>query len=86
MTCDLFALYSVKAVANGALAWHIDNAVTSRVSRSHYGTTIRVNADKDDKEQNGRKVWESYNGKQHVSHAWSGIVEKVGTISVLGVL
>ncbi|KIM87809.1 hypothetical protein PILCRDRAFT_814525 [Piloderma croceum F 1598] len=67
---------TVKAVANGALAWHIDNAVTSRVSRSHYGITINVDADKDDKDQKGRKFWENYQGKQRVSDAWSGIVEK----------
>jgi hypothetical protein len=83
MACDLFAPYSVKAVPNGALAWHIDNAVTSRVSRFHYGISIRVGADKDDRDQKGRKFREDHEGKQMVSDAWSGIVEKVGTMLVL---
>jgi hypothetical protein len=73
-----FVRNSVKAVANGALAWHIDNTVSSRVSRFHYGTRIRVPYDKDDKDHKGRMPFKSLNREEYVSDAWSRIVAKVG--------
>ena len=73
-----FVRNSVKAVANGALAWHIDNTVSSRVSRFHYGTMIRVPYDKDDKDHEGRISFKDLDGEEYVSGAWSRIVAKVG--------
>lgn len=70
--------YSVKAVANGALAWHIDATVSSRVSKFHYGIMIGTPFDEKNKEHQGRPVYYHLsNGVAHVSDMWSSIVEKV---------
>lgn len=68
----------VKAVANGALAWHIDTTVSSRVSKYHYGTRVQIPYQKDNKEFQRRNPYVDLDGVEYVNGAWSGIVEKVG--------
>ncbi|KZP16338.1 hypothetical protein FIBSPDRAFT_794606 [Athelia psychrophila] len=68
---------TTKAVANGALAWHIDNAVTSRFARYHYGVEIRATHDPANKEHEGRETYpDPHDGTARILNVWSGIVKK----------
>ncbi|KAJ7021476.1 hypothetical protein C8F04DRAFT_267971 [Mycena alexandri] len=69
---------TVKAVANGALAWHLDGSVESRVAKYHYGITVRrpyVETDPNCVERIGTK-YQAPNGKWYIPHGWAGIVKK----------
>ncbi|KII84793.1 hypothetical protein PLICRDRAFT_701534 [Plicaturopsis crispa FD-325 SS-3] len=67
---------TVKAVANGALAWHIDNTVSTRYTKCHYGIRIREPYRKDDPEHRGRVPFTGADGVEYVSPCWNGIVPK----------
>jgi len=66
----------VKAVPYGAIAWHIDDTVSSRVSKCHYGTDMHIPYDKDNNTHKGHHPWTDFEGELRVNHAWSGIVAK----------
>ncbi|KAJ7302367.1 hypothetical protein DFH08DRAFT_794556 [Mycena albidolilacea] len=69
---------TTKAVANGALAWHLDSSVGSRIAKFHYGVSVRVVFDAADPEHcdRGRQKTTGPDGKWYLDDAWSGIVKK----------
>ncbi|KAJ7641482.1 hypothetical protein FB45DRAFT_900316 [Roridomyces roridus] len=75
---------TVKAVANGALAWHLDSTVGSRIARYHYGLSLRRTYDPDDPECVEREHLKSQNlsGSWYIRGGWAGIVEKNDTLEV----
>jgi hypothetical protein len=70
-----------KAVANGALAWHVDNSVTARVNRCHYGISLSGPYDPMDKEHEGRSTRKDRYGSLIVSDMWNSILPKVSILS-----
>ncbi|KAJ7021478.1 hypothetical protein C8F04DRAFT_267963 [Mycena alexandri] len=75
---------TVKAVANGALAWHLDASVGARVAKYHYGTNMMVPFDPEDPEhcEEGRKKDLGLDGGQYVHGLFSSIVKKNEKIRV----
>ncbi|KAJ6632564.1 hypothetical protein B0H10DRAFT_2159684 [Mycena sp. CBHHK59/15] len=67
---------TVKAVANGALAWHLDSSVGSRIAKYHYGITIVVPHDPSNSDHTNRPTFKNLDGVTNVGSAWSGIVKK----------
>ncbi|KIJ67227.1 hypothetical protein HYDPIDRAFT_25699 [Hydnomerulius pinastri MD-312] len=67
---------TVKAVANGALAWHIDDTVSSRVAKCHYGTLISIPLEHGKPDFEGRPTYISLSGETKVEGAWDPIVKK----------
>ncbi|KAK6977910.1 hypothetical protein R3P38DRAFT_3120844 [Favolaschia claudopus] len=69
---------TTKAVANGALAWHLDSSVSSRIAKYHYGISVRVAVDEGDPEHRnaGRTRFTGLDGVHYVHGVWSGIVKK----------
>jgi hypothetical protein len=68
---------STKAVANGALAWHVDTSVATRVNRYHYGIEVHVPYNPRDKEHEGRQAWADKDGSLRVHYNWSSVLPKV---------
>ncbi len=74
---------TTKAVANGALAWHLDNNISARVARYHYGIEVREPYDEQNPEMACRvAVLDQYDGRQMVYGGWSCIVEKASLFFV----
>jgi hypothetical protein len=71
---------SSKAVPNGALAWSLDQNVTARVNKYHYGTTIAVPWRPHDPEIASRSRYLDQAGDWRVNSAWSSIVHKVNNL------
>lgn len=67
----------MKAVANGALAWHIDSTVSARVAKFHYGIMIGIPHAEGDEDMVGRPTCQDLDGSVRVNNAWSSIVVKV---------
>ncbi|EPQ53305.1 hypothetical protein GLOTRDRAFT_140147 [Gloeophyllum trabeum ATCC 11539] len=67
---------TTKAVANGALAWHIDDSVSARVSKCHYGIQIRISYDPSCEESRQRPREIGLDGRERVLGAWSCILPK----------
>ncbi|KAJ7629515.1 hypothetical protein DFH06DRAFT_1225951 [Mycena polygramma] len=69
---------TVKAVANGALAWHLDASVGARIAKCHYGASYLVPFDENDPEHRERahKKLQDIDGLWHISDGWRGIVQK----------
>ncbi|KAJ7911572.1 hypothetical protein B0H13DRAFT_569968 [Mycena leptocephala] len=69
---------TTKAVANGALAWHLDSSVGARIAKCHYGISIRVPFKESNSEhcEKGRRKALGIEGEWYVHDAWSGIVKK----------
>jgi hypothetical protein len=76
---------TVKAVANGALAWHLDSTVDSRVARYHYGIETRYAYDENDPECVSRAAtkYKAMDGNWYLNHLWSGIVKKASKLYFL---
>jgi hypothetical protein len=70
-------LPSTKAVANGALAWYLDNSVSARINKYHYGTEISTPWISSDPEINSRPRITDASGELVVTGAWSSIVAQV---------
>jgi hypothetical protein len=70
---------TTKAVANGALAWHLDSSVGARIAKCHYGISIRVPFEESNSEhcEKGRHKALGINGEWYIHDVWSGIVKKV---------
>ncbi|KAJ7207971.1 hypothetical protein GGX14DRAFT_634634, partial [Mycena pura] len=69
---------TVKAVSNGALVWHLDDIVGSRISKYHYGTNVQAPYDACSAEHRvyvGQKFLE-VDGQYYVDRVWDCIVEK----------
>ncbi|KAJ7186851.1 hypothetical protein C8R46DRAFT_280810 [Mycena filopes] len=75
---------TVKAVANGALAWHLDASVGSRMARCHYGISLRITFDETDPEHSERsgEKKQYLSGKWEILGAWSSIVQRNTKIDV----
>ncbi|KAJ6558127.1 hypothetical protein B0H19DRAFT_129158 [Mycena capillaripes] len=69
---------TVKAVANGALAWHLDSSVGARIAKCHYGISIIVPFEATNPEhcEKGRHKAEAIDGIMYIHGTWSGIVKK----------
>ncbi|KAJ7074581.1 hypothetical protein C8F01DRAFT_970629, partial [Mycena amicta] len=69
---------TVKAVANGALAWHLDSSVGSRIAKYHYGILINIPYVESDADHRARasQKYLNYNNVETISGVWSGIVQK----------
>ncbi|EIN04434.1 hypothetical protein PUNSTDRAFT_108180 [Punctularia strigosozonata HHB-11173 SS5] len=68
-----------KAVANGALAWHIDDVVTARVSKNYYGIEIITpydHADPAHVERAAEAYISYYKGTLEHKNLWSTILTK----------
>jgi hypothetical protein len=75
-----YPIYRSKAVANGALAWFLDNSVTTRVNKYHYGVSIGIPYVAHDPEMEARPRYMSPSGEWRVNGAWSSVVKKVGSV------
>jgi hypothetical protein len=67
---------STKAVANGALAWYLHGAVTTRINKFHYGVPINLEWDASNPEMHGRTRYVGADGMTRVNGGWSSIVAK----------
>ncbi|KAJ7207969.1 hypothetical protein GGX14DRAFT_634628 [Mycena pura] len=69
---------TVKAVANGALAWHLDSSVGSRIAKYHYGISCRIPYDHHNPEHQERasKKFLGLDGLWYLDEAWAGVVNK----------
>ncbi|KAJ7747695.1 hypothetical protein DFH07DRAFT_776003 [Mycena maculata] len=70
---------TVKAVANGALAWHLDASVASRIAKCHYGIGVRIPFNATNSEHS---EFLGVCGKYYLYPAWSPIVTKNAKINV----
>lgn len=70
---------TVKAVANGALAWHLDSSVASRVAKYHYGVNVRRLYRENDPSHVERVAskYQGLNGEWRIPDGWACIVKKV---------
>lgn len=70
----------MKAVANGALAWYIDDTVSSRVSKYFFGTNASVRYDPNNPEHVERGPFLNNDGIAVVLNGWYTVVPKVSSI------
>ncbi|KAJ6510553.1 hypothetical protein C8R45DRAFT_858499 [Mycena sanguinolenta] len=73
---------TTKAVANGALAWHLDSSVGARIAKYHYGISVKVSFKPDNPEHSGHPTFTDLSGVKCISGAWSSIVKKNEKIEV----
>ncbi|KAJ7471925.1 hypothetical protein FB451DRAFT_311192 [Mycena latifolia] len=69
---------TVKAVANGALAWHLDSSVDSRVAKYHYGLQVRrhYDASHPDSVERAATKYQAMDGRWYIPQGWSSMVRK----------
>ena len=70
-----------KAIAHGALSWHLHSGVRTRIARLHYGAEVHISYDPDDPEMIGREKYMDPNGDWKVRGAWQEIVRKVKNLT-----
>jgi hypothetical protein len=75
---------SVKAVADGAVAWYIAKFVKERAARYTYGTGVKVLHDSSAWWQTGRRVFEDIDG-DFIYGIWGQIVAKVSCYKILSI-
>jgi hypothetical protein len=75
---------TVKAVANGALAWHLDSTVASRVAKCHYGIDVNILFEPTNIEHcdSRRQKVKALDGEWRINGSWSSIVKKVRSVSL----
>ena len=66
-----------KAIAHGALSWHLYSGVRTRIARFHYGAEVQLVYDPNDPEMAGRDKYMDPKGHWRVRGAWQEIVRKV---------
>ena len=66
-----------KAIAHGALSWHLRSGVRTRIARLHYGAEVHILYDPNDPEMVGREKYMDPKGDWRVRGAWEEIVQKV---------
>ena len=66
-----------KAIAHGALSWHLRSGVRTRIARFHYGAEVQILHDPNDPEMVGREKYMDPKGDWRVRGAWNEIVRKV---------
>ncbi|KAF7313274.1 hypothetical protein MKEN_01014700 [Mycena kentingensis (nom. inval.)] len=69
---------TMKAVTNGALAWHLDSSVGSRIAKYSYGVQVQVAYDETNADHRARSAQKylDHNNSERISGVWSEIVEK----------
>ncbi|KAF7291486.1 hypothetical protein MKEN_01483100 [Mycena kentingensis (nom. inval.)] len=69
---------TMKAVTNGALAWHLDSSVGSRIAKYSYGIQVQVAYDETDADHRARSAQKflDHDNSEQISGVWSEIVEK----------
>ena len=74
-----------KAVSDGAISFHLDHHVTTRVSKFAYGTFSRIAYDPNDPEHQKRKstLAVSASGEKRVGGIFHTILPKVASVIVL---
>ncbi|KAJ6515205.1 hypothetical protein C8R47DRAFT_507281 [Mycena vitilis] len=75
---------TVKAVPNGALAWHLDSSVGSRIAKCHYGMSVRLPFDAANPEhcETGRRKIVGRDGTPYIHDVWYSIVKKNDKVEV----
>ncbi|KAJ7119603.1 hypothetical protein C8R44DRAFT_672449 [Mycena epipterygia] len=75
---------TVKAVANGALAWYMSDSLSSRIAKFHYGISIKVpyKATNPEHCEKGREKKLSADGLWYILDNWAAIVKKNTKIEV----
>ena len=66
-----------KAIAHGALSWHLHSGVRTRIARFHYGAEVQILHDPNDPEMIGREKYKDPKGDWRVRGAWKEIIRKV---------
>jgi hypothetical protein len=69
-----------KAIAHGALSWHLHSGVRTRIARLHYGAEVQILYDPNDPEMIGREKYKDPKGDWRVRGAWQEIVQKVSLL------
>lgn len=70
-----------KAIAHGALSWHLRSGVRTRIARLHYGAEVQILYDPNDPEMVGREKYMDPKGNWRVRGAWQEIVRKVKVLT-----
>jgi hypothetical protein len=70
---------SAKAVSSGALSWYLDNPVSVRVNKFHFGTDVNIAWIPGDPETVDRPTFLDSAGELKVSGGWHEIVSKVSS-------
>ncbi len=72
-------MFSNKAVADGAISFYIDHAVTARMSRYFYGASMFTSYDSSDPEHRRRsgKTYVAINGEKSLDAQFDIILPKV---------
>ncbi|KDR73025.1 hypothetical protein GALMADRAFT_142720 [Galerina marginata CBS 339.88] len=65
-----------KAIAHGAIRWHLHSGVQVRVAKLHYGAEVNVAFDPQDPSMAGRERYRNVHKKWRVREAWKTIVQK----------
>ena len=75
----LTLLFSVKAVADGAISFYIDHYVTARIARATYGISVNpiLDGSKKDHKERMKAAYSSYSGRRKLCGAFSTILKKV---------
>jgi hypothetical protein len=68
-------------VANGGLAWYVDNPISARVSKHHYGVEVSIPFDPNVPDMIGRVPFRNKHGEVRVENAWHTIVPKVNSVN-----
>lgn len=66
-----------KAIAHGALSWHLHSGIRTRIARLHYGAEVHILYDPNDPEMAGHNIYMDAKGDWRVRGAWQEIVRKV---------
>ena len=66
-----------KAIAHGALSWHLHSGIRTRIARFHYGAEVQLLYDPNDLEMIPRDKYLDEKGNWRVRGAWQEIVKKV---------
>jgi hypothetical protein len=85
MWLGLIPIGRTKAVANGALAWALNNSVTTRINKYHYGCEVNAWYSPQDPTMVGRTVHVHVSGRKVVHGAWSNIIAQVTLVYYLQV-
>ncbi|KAF8151658.1 hypothetical protein B0H34DRAFT_810676 [Crassisporium funariophilum] len=65
-----------KVIAHGALRWHIQSGIQSRIAKFHYGAEINIAYDPSDPSMIGREIYKNVNNEWRIRYAWKEIVAK----------
>ena len=70
-----------KAIAHGALGWHLHSGLRTKIARLHYGAEVQILYDPNDPDMAGREKYMDPKGDWRVRGAWQEIVRKVRNLT-----